>query len=72
MDSIDFFADYLCYQANPVVQVIYLVCAVGGYVTYVKYGFCHMPGPYIAEYHKYIGSVLMFACYYSYYKACTV
>ena len=72
VDSIDAVADYLCYQANPIVQVIYLVCAVGGYATYVRYGFCHMPGPYISDYHKYTGSVLMFACYYSYYKACTV
>ena len=31
-----------------------------------------MPGPYFAGYHRYIGSVLMFACYFSFYKACTV
>lgn len=72
VDSIDAVADYLCYQANPIVQVIYLVCAVGGYATYVCYGFCHIPGPYIAAHHKYAGSALMLACYYSYYKACTV
>lgn len=32
----------------------------------------HCPGPFIGEYHRYTGSVLMFACYYSFYKACTV
>lgn len=39
---------------------------------YVKYGFCHIPGPYVATYHKYTGTTLMLACYYSYYKACKV
>ena len=53
-------------------QIIYLICAVGGFVVYVKYGFCHIPGPYVASYHKYTGTALMFACYYSYYKACKV
>lgn len=72
VDTIDTFADYLCYQANPIVQFIYLICAIGGYVTYFTYGFCYMPGPYIDGYHKYTGSALMFVCYWSYYKACTV
>lgn len=72
VDRIDAFANYLCYQTNPVVQVIYLVCAVGGFTTYVWCGFCYMPGPFIAGYHKTTGTILMFACYYSYYKACTV
>jgi len=32
----------------------------------------HVPGPYISGYHKISGSILMMACYYSFYRACTV
>lgn len=32
----------------------------------------YCPGPYLGEYHKVTASILMFACYYSFYKACTV
>ena len=47
--------------------------AGGGFVVYVYVGMMqYCPGPYIAEYHKVTGSILMFACYYSFYKACTV
>ena len=69
-ESIDGFSKYLCYSQNPIVQVIYLLAAGGGFVIYVLYGFCHMPGPYVSGYHKYTGTVLMLACYYSYYRAC--
>lgn len=33
--------------------------------------FLYLPGPYLDEYHKYTGSVLMIICYYSFYRACT-
>ena len=64
--------DYIFYKRNPLVQIVYLLCAVGGFAVYVKFGFCHVPGPYIAGYHKITGSLLMSWCYWSYYKACTV
>lgn len=51
---------------------MYLLCAGGGFILYVIFGFCHIPGPNIASYHKITGSLIMFACYYSYYKACSV
>ena len=31
----------------------------------------YIPGPYLSEFHKFTGSVLMFACYFSFYKAST-
>jgi palmitoyltransferase ZDHHC4 len=50
-----------------------LLLAVGGFYVYVDRGFGkYIPGPYIANYHKGTASVLMIACYYSFYKACTV
>jgi palmitoyltransferase ZDHHC4 len=54
------------------VQIIYVVCAGGGFFVYVTVGFPHLPGPYLSSIHKYTGTILMIACYYSYYKACTV
>lgn len=72
VSKVDGLATYLCYSQNPIVQFIYLICAVGGFAIYFIYGFCHLPGPFVAHYHKYSGTALMFACYYSYYKACSV
>ena len=62
---------WLCFEANPLIQIFYLVLAVGGYYMYVVYGFCHIPNPYVSEFHKYIAWPLMFSCYWSYYKACS-
>jgi len=56
------------FKPNPLVQIFYLGIAVGGYYEYVKTVFMkYCPGPYLGEFHKYTGSVLMFACYYSFY-----
>ena len=52
--------------------MVYLICACGGFAVYVLYGFPLIPGPYIANWHKVPGTILMIMCYYSYYKACTV
>ena len=47
--------------------------AGGGFVVYVHIGFIkYVPGPYIAWWHKITGTIVMIACYYSFYKACTV
>lgn len=62
---------WLCHEANPLIQIFYLLLAVGGFVAYVLYGFAHVPNPYVAEYHKYLAWPFMTACYWSYYKACT-
>jgi len=61
------------YKPNPLVQIFYLCLACGGYYVYVEAVFLkYCPGPYLAGYHRYTGSVLMFMCYYSFYKACSV
>jgi len=62
---------YVCFEANPAIQVFYLTLAVGGYYCYVVYGFVHIPNRYVAEYHTYIAWPAMFTCYWSYYKACS-
>ena len=62
---------YVCYEANPMIQIFYLLLAVGGYYLYVVYGFCHIPNPYVSSIHTYIAWPCMFTCYWSYYKACT-
>lgn len=71
-NAIEYLFEYMIYRPNPIVQIIYLCCAVGGFYIYVVYGFCHIPNKYVPGYHKYIGTVVMFMCYFSYYKACTV
>lgn len=52
--------------------MFYLLVAVGGYVVYVTRGMMnYIPGPYLSDIHWYTGSLLMFICYYSFYRACT-
>ena len=63
---------YICYEPNPFVQIIYFVCAFGGFYVYVTKGFIHMPNPRVGEIHFYTGTGLMFACYASYFMACWV
>ena len=69
---IERFAHYICHEPNPVVQIIYFICAFGGFYIYVTEGFVHMPNPRVGEIHKYTGTALMLACYASYFMACWV
>ena len=64
--------DYALNKPNPIIQIFYLLIAGGGFVIYVYVGmYKYCPGPYMGTIHRYTGSVLMFICYYSFYKACT-
>lgn len=65
--------DYVFGKPNPLMMIAYLILAVGGFVVYVRIGMMkYCPGPYLAGYHRITGSLLMFLCYYSYWKACTL
>jgi palmitoyltransferase ZDHHC4 len=48
------------------------VLVIFGFYVYVTRGFSKLPGLYASDIHIKTGTVLMFTCYYSYYKACTV
>ena len=51
---------------------MYLILAVGGFAIYVVVGFWkYIPGPYVSEYHKTVGTILMLFCYYSFFIACS-
>ena len=66
-------AHYICNERNPIVQVMYFTCAGGGFYVYVTEGFQYIPNKYMSGwYHKYIGTVIMFMCYTSYFAACWV
>ena len=62
--------NYIINENNPLVQIVYFIIAVGGYYLYVINGFPRVPNDYIGNYHKYIASVIMFLCYWSYVMAC--
>ena len=64
--------NYILYEKNILTMIVYLVFAGIGFVIYVARGMVHyLPGPYLSNIHKYTGSIIMFICYYSYYRACT-
>lgn len=57
-------------KPNPLVQLFYLGVAGGGYYIYVsRVFFVYCPGPYISGWHRISGSIIMFICYYAFYKA---
>lgn len=66
----NFFAgiiDYVIYQKNPIVMLIYVFISVGGFAVYVLIGFNkYMPGPYIGPIHKTTGTIIMMMCYASF------
>lgn len=70
--AIDRTARYICYEPNPLVQIAYLVFAIGGFYIYVTEGFKHIPNAYLSTVHIYVGTILMFTCYLSYFMACYV
>ena len=72
VNFIDASARYVCFEPNPIVQIVYFVCAFGGFYIYIEEGFSRLPNQYLDNYHKYTGTVLMLMCYTSYFMACWV
>ena len=72
VNFLDASARYVCFEPNPLVQIVYFVCAFGGFYVYVEEGFPRIPNQFMDSYHKYIGTVLMLMCYTSYFMACWV
>ena len=70
--AIERFSRYVCYEPNPLVQLIYFGCAFGGFYVYVVEGFPHIPNSRLSEVHIYLGTFIMFLCYGSYFMACWV
>ena len=65
--------NWVMWKRNPLCQLFYLGLTCSGFEVTVRVGmgkFC--PGPYLAEYHKVTGSLLMFLCFFSFYKASMV
>lgn len=63
--------DYLCYQSNPLVQIFYLCVLVGGYMTFVFYGYPHLPNRLAGSFHKYTGFAVFTTCVTVWWKACS-
>ena len=65
--------EWLFFNPNRTIMIIYLIIAVPGYYIYAKATFyVYIPSPLISSYHIYIASAIMFTAYYLFYKACTV
>ena len=70
VDIIERIVQYICFSSNPLVQILYLFLAVGGFFIFVRTGFVRfIPGPYLAAYHKVTGTILMVICYLSFLMA---
>jgi len=53
---------YVCYTSNPLVQFFYLLVVVGGYLTFVMFGYSHLPSPVAGSWHKYSGFCVFTTC----------
>lgn len=71
LDAVDWLIAYVCYKQNPLVQILYVLLAGGGFVVYVWVGFRkYIPtSPYVGEIHQYVGTAIMMVCYYTFLKA---
>ena len=48
-------------KPNPLIFYLYLILVIGGYTTFVMYGYPELPNPVLPwEYHKQVGFVLFF------------
>ncbi len=41
------------YEPNPLIEIFYVSLVIGGYVLFVRDALPHIPGPYVASYHRY-------------------
>lgn len=63
---------WLVFKPNPVVQIIYLILAGGGFYVYVTTTyFVYCPAPYIPTWHRITGTIVMFTSYFTFYMAST-
>eukprot|EP00347_Sterkiella_histriomuscorum_P016464 403353078 len=59
--------NWICFSTNPLIQILYLILAVGGFYVYVQVGFNRfIPGPYLSSIHKTLGTMIMIICYISF------
>lgn len=62
--------NYICYTSNPFVQLFYILVLVGGYCTFVTYGYTNIPNAYAGGWHKYSGFAVFLMCVSVWWKAC--
>eukprot|EP00441_Pelagodinium_beii_P033160 CAMPEP_0197641026 /NCGR_PEP_ID=MMETSP1338-20131121/15108_1 /TAXON_ID=43686 ORGANISM="Pelagodinium beii, Strain RCC1491" /NCGR_SAMPLE_ID=MMETSP1338 /ASSEMBLY_ACC=CAM_ASM_000754 /LENGTH=375 /DNA_ID=CAMNT_0043213925 /DNA_START=70 /DNA_END=1194 /DNA_ORIENTATION=+ len=63
---------YVCYTSNPLVQIFYLLVVVGGYATFVAYGYPHLTdNKLLSNVHKYAGFLIFTICLWVWWKACS-
>jgi len=61
-EALDAAWEYVCFTSNPLVQISYLLVVVGGYLTFVTYGYSHLPNNYVGSWHKYSGFAVFTTC----------
>eukprot|EP01071_Lankesteria_metandrocarpae_P004783 Lankesteria_metandrocarpae@DN368_c0_g1_i1.p1 len=54
--------NYIVYQNNCLVQILYLFVIIGGYSIFLYGGAPYLPNAYLEEYHKYTSFVLVSVC----------
>jgi palmitoyltransferase len=64
--------EYVAFERNPIMQIVYLVALNGCFICWLMYGEPKLPTVLLGLHHKYIAIAGVFLCHYSFYKACTV
>jgi len=64
--------DYVVYQRNPIMQVLYVSLINGAYVVWLVYGYGLLPTYLATSTHHFLATVLLIIAQVSFYLACTV
>jgi len=61
--------NYFFYSNHPLIQIFYIIVAVGGYLTYVYFGFLPLfaNNPNVSHADTAIGSIMALYCFYCFY-----
>lgn len=64
--------DYVVYQRNPIMQVVYVSLINGAYLVWLVYGYGLLPTYLATSTHHFLATLLLLIAQVSYYLACTV
>jgi len=70
--AVDAAWEYVCFTSNPLVQIFYLLVVVGGYMTFVTYGYVHLPNNFVGSWHKYSGFAVFATCLSVWWRASSI
>jgi len=64
-------ANYVCYKPNPILQILYLLLVIGGFVIFNLEAMHHIPNQFLGEIHLYTSHLAVMITLFTFIKAST-